>query len=84
VFDAVPRWLSEASRRRKLGDPDRYQPPPWRWGIDGDKRRRFGARGLRLPRGRGPVFGCVVSLAASVPPLRRAFFSILLVRFRSA
>ena len=56
VFDAVPRWLSNASRRGKLGDPARYQPPAWQWGMDGEKRRRLGAERLRPPRGRGFFF----------------------------
>jgi O-methyltransferase involved in polyketide biosynthesis len=31
---------------------------------------------LRLPRGRGPVFGLLAPLADSVAPLRRLFFTI--------
>jgi hypothetical protein len=81
VFDAVPRWLSEASRKGKLGKPDGYKPPPWKWGIDREKRGRLRARELRLPRGRGPFFGLLAPLAAAVPPLRRLFFTILLKRF---
>lgn len=81
VFDAVPRWLSEASRKGKLGKPDGYKPPPWKWGIDREKRGRLRARELRLPRGRGPFFGLLAPLAAAVPPLRRLFFTILVKRF---
>jgi O-methyltransferase involved in polyketide biosynthesis len=62
VFDAMPGWLSKASQRGKLGDPDRYQPPAWHWGMDRDKRRRLGAERLRLPRGRGLFFGYVAPL----------------------
>ena len=62
VFDAMPGWLSKASQRGKLGDPDHYQPPAWHWGMDYDKRRRLGAERLRLPRGRGVFFGYVAPL----------------------
>jgi O-methyltransferase involved in polyketide biosynthesis len=82
VFDAVPRWIAEASRKGKLGKPGGYQPPPWKWGIDRDRRGRLGRpRELRLPRGRGPFFGFVTPLASRVRPVRRLFFSILLRRF---
>jgi O-methyltransferase involved in polyketide biosynthesis len=62
VFDAMPAWLSTASQRGKLGDPDRYQPPAWHWGMDRDKRRRLRAERLRLPRGRGLFFGYLAPL----------------------
>jgi len=62
VFDAVPRWLANASRRGRLGDADRYQPPPWQWGMDGEKRRRLGAERLRPPRGRGFFFRYIAPL----------------------
>jgi O-methyltransferase involved in polyketide biosynthesis len=82
VFDAVPRWLSEASRKGRIGKPGGYQPPPWLWGLDGDARRRLGpVEELRLPRGRGPFFGFLAPLAGGVPPLRRLFFSLLRRRF---
>ena len=74
VFDAVPRWLSEASRNGRIGRPGGFQPPPWIWGMDGDKRRRLGPlEELRLPRGRG-VFGWVA-------PLTRLLFTIQRRRF---
>jgi hypothetical protein len=84
VFDAVSRWLSEASRKDRLDKPDGYKPPPWTWGIDREKRGPLRARELRLPRGRGPFFGFLAPLASRVPPLRRAFFSILLARLQLA
>ena len=71
VFDAVSRWLAERSQK-----PQRrgYQPPPWLWGIDRDKRRRLGAERLRLPRGRGVFFGHVA------PLLRLGMVEVLRVR----
>jgi O-methyltransferase involved in polyketide biosynthesis len=77
VFDAVPRWASEASRTGKLDRPDGFRCPPWRWGMDADKRRRLGPfEELRLPRGRGVFFGFLGPLATAAGPLRRLFFTI--------
>ena len=74
--------MAETSRKGKLGKPGGYQPPPWKWGIDRDRRGRLGRpRELRLPRGRGPFFGFLAPLASAIPPLRRLSFSILLRRF---
>jgi hypothetical protein len=71
IFDAVPRWLANAS-----GKPSKrgYQPPPWLWGIDADKRQRLNAHRLRLPRGRGVFFGYLA------PLIRRGGFEILRAR----
>jgi hypothetical protein len=87
LFDAVPRWLSERTQREPLGRPDGYRPPPWTWGLDADEIRRIGAtpniaelRQLRLPRGRGPLFGWAVPLLSHVPGLDHRFFSIMLAR----
>jgi O-methyltransferase involved in polyketide biosynthesis len=60
LFDAVPRRLSEASRRGRLGRRDGYQPPPWPWGLDRGHLRALAARvtaldRLRLPPGRGAM-----------------------------
>jgi O-methyltransferase involved in polyketide biosynthesis len=53
IFDAIPRWLSERSKRGGLKGPAGYEPPPWLWGIDTHERRRLGARRARAPHGRG-------------------------------
>jgi O-methyltransferase involved in polyketide biosynthesis len=71
VFDAVPRWLAERSRKPR---GDGYQPPPWLWGTDRDKRRRLGAERLRLPRGRGLFFRYVA------PLLRLGMVEVLRIR----
>jgi len=52
IFDAIPRWLSERSKKGLKG-PSGYEPPPWLWGIDTNERRRLGARRLLAPHGRG-------------------------------
>lgn len=82
VFDAVARWMSEASRKGRLGRPGGSQPPPWLGGMDGDKRRPLGPlEELRLPRGRGVFFGFLAPLAAKLTPLRRLLFTIQRRRF---
>jgi O-methyltransferase involved in polyketide biosynthesis len=71
VFDAVaPRLAAHSQKPRGDG----YQPPPWLWGIDRDKRRRLGAERLVLPRGRGIFLGYVA------PLLRLGLVEILRVR----
>lgn len=91
IFDAVPRWLSERTRRQRLATTSGYQPPPWLWGMDRDEERRLLAlpgfaelRRLRPPRGRGPVHGFLLPLAASVPGVRDALLSFVRARLGPA
>jgi O-methyltransferase involved in polyketide biosynthesis len=88
VFDAVPRWLVERSRRGGLRSATGYVPPPWTWGLDRDEERRLRAlphlaslRALPLPRGRGLVHGWALPSATRIPALRRRLLSILAARF---
>ena len=88
VFDVVPRWLVERSRRGQLKTESGYEPPPWHWGFDGEEEKRLRAlpnvaelRALRLPRGRGVVHGALLPAAARVPGLRRVMLSVLAARF---
>ncbi|HEY2789854.1 MAG TPA: class I SAM-dependent methyltransferase [Gaiellales bacterium] len=87
VFDAVSRRLSERSMQGRLGGAGGYTPPQWKWGIDAHERRFI--RGLdhvaaletlRLPRGRGPVFGYLVPVLGRLPRLREGLLSIMLAR----
>jgi O-methyltransferase involved in polyketide biosynthesis len=87
LFDAVPRWLSERTKREPLGKPDGYRPPPWTWGVDASEIDRISAtpgvasrRTLRLPRGRGPVFGFAMPLLDRVPGLNGMSLTIMLAR----
>jgi O-methyltransferase involved in polyketide biosynthesis len=90
LFDAMPRWLSAASRRGGVKAGAGYRPPPWLWGIDAAEERRLGElhgnvaelRALRLPRGRGALHGFVVPLVSRVPALRRAMLTVYAMRFR--
>jgi O-methyltransferase involved in polyketide biosynthesis len=93
LFDAVPRWLSNRSRDGGLGRDSDYRSPPWPWGLDVERRRALATahrnlaelRELRMPRGRGPVFGALLPLMTAVPALRRRMpISVLLARFGSA
>ena len=54
--------------------------------MDAARERALGAlvaelRALRLPRGRGPVQGFALPLAARVPALRRLMLSVYSARF---
>ncbi len=88
VFDAVPQWLSERSRHGGLRRPGGYEPPPWPWGVDADEERRLaaipnvdGLHALRLPRGRGALYGFVLPMLARVPPIRRRMLSVYELAF---
>ena len=88
VFDAVPRWLVERSRRGGLRTPTGYAPPAWSWGVDAGEERRLRAlphvaalHALRLPRGRGVVHGWALPVATRVPAVRRRLLSVLVARF---
>jgi O-methyltransferase involved in polyketide biosynthesis len=90
LFDAVPCWLSDRSRRGKLNSPGTYRAPPWHWGINAKTTQDLAAvhprvtelRELRLPRGRGAALGYVVPLMSSMPPVRRRLpISVVLARF---
>ena len=88
VFDVVPRWLVERSRRGLLKTSTGYEPPPWSWGFDRDEEQRLralphvaGLQALRLPRGRGLLHAVVLPAADRVGVLRRRLLSVLAVRF---
>ena len=91
VFDAVSRGLSQRSRRGKVDGGSGYRPPPWTWGVDRAERRRLAhlpgieeLRLLRLPRGRGVLFGVVLPLLATLPPLRGWPLGVLTARLSGA
>jgi O-methyltransferase involved in polyketide biosynthesis len=89
LFDAMPRWLSAASRRGGVATGNGYRPPPWLWGIDAAEERRLAGlhpgiaelRALRLPRGRGVLYGLVLPLLSRVPALRRTMLTVYGMRF---
>ena len=87
LFDAVPRWLSERTQREPLGTPSGYRPPPWTWGIDAAEVDRLRLRRdvatlrrLRVPRGRGLLFGLVMPAIGRIPRVAAAGLSIWLAR----
>jgi O-methyltransferase involved in polyketide biosynthesis len=88
VFDAVPRWLVERSRRGGLRTETGYEPPAWSWGLDRDEENRLrrlphvaALETLHPPRGRGFVHGWALPAATRLPPVRRRLLSILAARF---
>ena len=87
VFDAVSRRLSERSMRGQLASTGGYAPPPWTWGMDAQERRFIRSldhvaalETLRLPRGRGPLFGYLVPVLGRLPRLREGLLSIMRAR----
>jgi len=87
LFDAVPRWLSDRTRRSQLETGSGYRPPPWTWGIDtGEVKRIAGQprvaelRRLRIPRGRGALFGLVMPAVGRIPGVAGAGLSIWLAQ----
>jgi O-methyltransferase involved in polyketide biosynthesis len=88
VFDVVPTWLVERSRRGQLRAPGGYEPPAWSWGLDRGEERRLreipgidSLQPLRLPRGRGLAHGLLLPLLTHAPPVRRLVLSVLHARF---
>jgi O-methyltransferase involved in polyketide biosynthesis len=63
VFDAIPRWLSTATKRGFRDPATGYQIPTWHWAMDPRDRPKLreahpGIRVVRdvpLPSGRGPL-----------------------------
>jgi O-methyltransferase involved in polyketide biosynthesis len=91
VFDTVPRWLAERTRRSPLTTPGGYRPPAWSWGLDRREEHRLrdlprvrDLRALRLPRGRGVLHGGLLPVASRLPFVRRAFLTVLLASFAPA
>jgi O-methyltransferase involved in polyketide biosynthesis len=85
LFDAVPRWLSDRTRRSRLETGSGYRPPPWTWGVDAGEIRSLAERPgvatlrrVRVPRGRGPLFGLVMPAVGRIPRLADAGLSIWL------
>ncbi|WP_343245212.1 class I SAM-dependent methyltransferase [Streptomyces sp. SID14478] len=78
VFDAVPRWFSERTRRGEMRTKQGYVTPVMPWGLDAGEldtvRTAHPAirdvRELPLPRGRGAYYGALSPLLGKVPGLR--------------
>ena len=88
LFDAVPRWMSERSRRGGLETREGYRVPTWRWGMGRAQERQIarlpGVAGLHhvgLPRGRGAVHGALLPAVSRTPGLRRLLPMVLEMRF---
>ncbi len=91
VFDVVPRWLSERSRRGDLVNREGYRAPPWPWGMGRVQERRIAAlpgiaslRPVGLPRGRGAVHGLALPALTRAPLTRRLLPGVVRVRFAAA
>jgi O-methyltransferase involved in polyketide biosynthesis len=75
LFDAVPRWFSARTMRQEMRTPEGYQAPPMPWGMDANEQEKIRkahpniveVRGLRLPRGRGLLYGYLAPLMDRIP-----------------
>jgi O-methyltransferase involved in polyketide biosynthesis len=83
LFDTIPAWLLEGSRTGKLALPTGYQPPLWRWALDGAEQEALKripnvATLHRVPirRGRGAVHGVLLPALGRLPILSRQLLSI--------
>ncbi|MCC9308185.1 class I SAM-dependent methyltransferase [Kitasatospora sp. RB6PN24] len=87
VLDAVPRWFSRLTVRGKLRSRG-YRVPPMPWGMDAGERGKLrtaspavvGVRGVRPVGGRG-IFGSLLPLALTVPPLAARLPSVTVLDF---
>lgn len=91
VFDAVPRWFSDRTRAGKMRTGSGYVAPPMPWALDRAELEWLRAlpgvaevTELRLPRGRGALFGVALPLAGLVPALRRLGLVVVSMRFAPA
>jgi O-methyltransferase involved in polyketide biosynthesis len=88
VFDAVPPWLAEQTRKRAGAE---FAPPPWAWTMSAAEERRLAAlpgvarlEPLLLPRGRGAFLGAVLPVVSRLPPVRRQLLSVYRLAFAAA
>nr|WP_078629977.1 class I SAM-dependent methyltransferase [Streptomyces sp. NRRL WC-3744] len=90
VFDAVPRWFSERTRRGRMKTAQGYVAPPMPWGLDAGELPKIRTahpavtevRELPLPRGRGAYFGVVRPVLRRLPGARNVRPTItVLARF---
>jgi O-methyltransferase involved in polyketide biosynthesis len=87
VFDAVPHFLAERSRRGATAPGAAYQAPPWHWSLDPGEHRKVleyspriaDVRDLPYPPGRGLLR--IAPLAGRIPLIRKLRMPIVEVRF---
>ncbi|GLY72012.1 class I SAM-dependent methyltransferase [Actinoallomurus iriomotensis] len=87
VFDAVPHFMAERSRRGGMNPGAAYQAPAWHWSLDPGEHRKVleyspkisGVRDLPYPRGRGLL--TIAPLVGRIPLIRKLRMPIVEVRF---
>ncbi|WP_258056009.1 class I SAM-dependent methyltransferase [Streptomyces sp. Ru62] len=78
VFDAVPRWFGERTRRGRMKTAQGHVAPPMPWRPDAGELPKIRTahpavtevRELPLPRGRGAYFGVVWPVLRRLPGAR--------------
>jgi O-methyltransferase involved in polyketide biosynthesis len=88
VFDTVPPWFSALTTQGRMRTPGGFVSPPMPWAFDVGERAAVGripgvavVRELRIPRGRGPLFGWALPALQTVPAIRRRLLSIHVAGF---
>jgi O-methyltransferase involved in polyketide biosynthesis len=89
ILDAVPHWFSARTLAGTLRTEGGYRSPPMPWAMDADQQHLLHTASpdiaevadLRLPRGRGVVFGAVLPLLARLPVIGAKRLSVALLRF---
>src|SRR6185312_7601813 len=83
LFDAVPAWFSARTLEGKMKSGEGYQPPPMPWALDNAEMQRLRStpyisqvRELRLPRGRGVLFGSLLPLIQRIPRVRHSMLTM--------
>jgi O-methyltransferase involved in polyketide biosynthesis len=73
LFDAVPRWFSNATLSGRMQTSGGYQTPPMPWAMDRTELDWIRAiphveevRELRWPRGRGQLFGWLIPVLSTI------------------
>jgi O-methyltransferase involved in polyketide biosynthesis len=87
LFDAVPHFLDERSRRDDVDPGASYRAPAWHWSLDPGEHKKVmeyspkiaGTRDLRYPRGRGLL--AIARVVGYVPLIRKLRMPIVEVRF---
>jgi O-methyltransferase involved in polyketide biosynthesis len=87
IFDSVPHFLAERSRRGELTSGDGYRAPAWQWSLDPGEHRKIleysprvaSVRDLPYPRGRGLM--ALAPLVRHIPLIRKVRMPIVEVGF---
>ena len=88
VFDAVPPWFGAMTVRGRMRTPGGFVSPPMPWALNADERAALArlpgvafVHELRIPRGRGSLFGWTIPALQGFRAVRHRLLSIHFARF---